>query len=219
MKIRIDFVSNSSSSSFIVSTKTNTKIETIAKKLASDSSTEKKYLNYLTNNIALTLFPLDYLVNPRTKKAHLENVYGFFCISKKKIFTYFNKDGTVKNDLNINNLLKSSLSSQSYPDSSLAKRKILCGKVTSETIKFCKWIYTKLVQKRNTSAWALKGEYNRQIKYIENELKNGKEIYIVVLATSGELKGDVIEIPHDCENWFKVLTDAGFKHCYAQEWN
>lgn len=204
MKIRNDFVSNSSSSSYVLSTK-KTPLQ-LSKYFDDDN-----ICDYLENYVAMTIKSL--LWKPKKNNPQGEYWHGIgrhLCIPRNRLHEYFDENGNVRSDLDIHKVCRGEFSMRYTSDHD---ENVVCGKVTKETITFGKWLYEQMTLHKDTSIWAMSKEYMVFLNRMENEIKK-KDIYVVRCCYSGlpDLKGNIM-MGEGRMIWPR-LQKAGFDYCY-----
>ena len=207
MKIRNDFVSNSSSSSYILSTK-KTPLQ-IAKHFAYNKEEIQLYRSYMENNVAMTLKPLYWIPKKKNPRGEYWNgVRACRCIPRSKLGKYFDDAGNVRKDLNIHNICKGEFTDVFESNTAV------CGQITKETIAFCKWLFKEMSEKKDNSIWALNDEYMYFINRIENEIKK-KKLYVMYFSYDGECTQDGMIFLGTGDYRWPRIKEGGFDYCYS----
>lgn len=162
-------------------------------------------------NVAMTLKSLYW--KPKKHNPQGEYWHGIerhLCIPRSKLLKYFNDDGNVRTDLNIHKVCNGEFSVRYNADND---ENAVCGKVTKETITFCRWLYDQMKLHKDISIWAMADEYMIFLDRMEKEIKK-KDIYVVRYCYSGlpDLPGHIM-MGVAAQIWPRFQL-AGFDHCY-----
>lgn len=196
MKIRLDFVSNSSSSSYIVSVMSGCSdrdaAQDIAKKVFGDEFEETK--DFFENKTVLTAIEVTYSDWYEKTQTLLSNfVPAGICINDNELNMFFDKDGEVRANLDpIETIAKLSWYNDDYEENEeIVYERRLMGKVNEKTLKFTKWIHDKAVElygSENASYYS--GSNGRSAKELlseyEESLAKGNKLYFTRFSYEGD---------------------------------
>lgn len=153
MKTRLDFVSNSSSSSYIVAVMAGCTdgdaARDIAEKVFGDEFEEVK--GFFENKTVLTAAEVIYYDwHEKTQEWLMNFVPAGICVNDDELSMFFDKDGEVRADLDpIETIAKLSWHNDDgrYEENEeVVYERRLMGKVNEKTLKFTKWIHDKAVE-------------------------------------------------------------------------
>lgn len=217
MKIRHDFVSNSSSSSYIVAVTVGCTdgdaAQDIAEKVFGDDFEEVK--DFFENMTVLTAVEVAYSDWYAKTQTFLSNfVPSGICVNDDELSTFFDKDGEIRSDLNPSEIIPQlswyTVDSSWVENEEIVYERRLMGKVNEKTLKFTKWIHDKAVElygsqntsyylgSNNSSAEELLSEY-------EKSLAKGNKLYF----TRFSYEGDAMCYGHiyiaDTDGWKKSI--------------
>lgn len=186
MKTRLDFISNSSSCSYIISS--NDPPIAFVNKIGScgensDNTIEMpgEEYDYIQNYVALTLMDILYT----DRKEFCAEVCGNLSIPKEEIPDYFTESGEVRDDLDVKEIIKRfTYFDWTYPQyheewtnyQNLAQ-------VNEYSIKFSKWIFEKVSELYTVSKFT-KENYLPFINDVEDQLKE-RNVYLLWATYSG----------------------------------
>ena len=196
MKTRLDFVSNSSSSSYIVSVMSGCSdrdaAQDIAKKVFGDEFEETK--DFFENKTVLTAVEVAYSDWYAKTQTLLSNfVPSGICINDNEFNMFFDKDGEVRADLDpIETIAKLSWYNDDYEENEEIVYELrLMGKVNEKTLKFTKWIHDKAVElygSENASYYS--GSNGRSAEELlseyEESLAKGNKLYFTRFSYEGD---------------------------------
>ena len=198
MKTRLDFVSNSSSSSYIVAvmpgcTDGDAALD-IAKKVFGDEFEETK--DFFENMTVLTAVEVQYKSWYKKKQTLFSNfVPSGICVNDDELSMFFNKDGEVRSDLDPSKII-TQLSWYTVDDSwgeneEIVYERRLMGKVNEKTLKFTKWIHNKAIElygSENASYYS--GSNGRSAEELlseyEESLAKGNKLYFTRFSYEGD---------------------------------
>lgn len=196
MKIRTDFVSNSSSSSYIIAVISKyTPImvaQDVAERTFGDDFTETA--EFFESKTVLTAIELQYSsLNSKLNTWICNFIPVGICIDDEEIDKWFDADGEVRNDLDILEVIPKL---SWYSDDGVSEnedivyRRRLMGKVTIKTLKFTKWLHDKLIEAYGVdhSGYYLDSSISAedQLDIYENNLSKGKQLYLTRFSYSGD---------------------------------
>ena len=153
MKIRHDFVSNSSSSSYIVAVMAGCAdkdaAQDIAEKVFGDEFETVKTL--FENKTVLTAIEVQYRDWYENTQEYLTNwIPAGICVNDDELSNWFDENGEVRADLDpIETIAKLSWHNDDNcygENEEIVYERSLMGKVTDKTLKFTKWIHDKAVE-------------------------------------------------------------------------
>ena len=216
MKTRLDFVSNSSSSSYIVAVMAGCTdkdaAQDIAEKVFGDGFEEVK--DFFENKTVLTAVEVQYSDWYEKTQEYLTNfIPPGICVNDDELSSWFDENGEVRADLDpIETIAKLSWHNDNgcYGENEeIVYERRLMGKVNEKTLKFTKWIHDKAVElygdkdacyceDSNRSAEELLSEY-------EENLAKGNKLYF----TRFSYEGDAMCYGHiyvaDTDGWKKSI--------------
>lgn len=216
MKTRLDFVSNSSSSSYIVAVMAECTdrdaARDIAEKVFGDEFKEVK--DFFENKTVLTAVEVQYSDwHEKTQELLTNWVPAGICVNDDELSMFFDKDGEVRADLDpCETIAKLSWYNDDgcYGENEeIVYERRLMGKVNEKTLKFTKWIHDKAVElygsqnayyykSSKRSAEELLAEY-------EESLAKGNKLYF----TRFSYEGDAMCYGHiyiaDTDDWKKSI--------------
>lgn len=189
MKLRFDFISNSSSCSFIIRSKDDP--ITLVNKLESRGKNTSNLLpddNFedwtdvhktVINHTALTLFNIDYL----DENGYVNSILGPLVVNDFELSNYFDESGEVKKDLDVEKILYEFSTESEEFGFNYCKS----GKITKQTIKFFKWILEQVdiykniyIGKRNVDIMNI---YLKKISKVEEMLTDN--VYAIYFSYEG----------------------------------
>ena len=196
MKTRLDFVSNSSSSSYIVAVTAGCTdkdaAQDIAEKVFGDDFEEVK--DFFENKTVLTAVEVAYSDWYAKTQTLLSNfVPSGICINDNELNMFFDKDGEVRADLDpIETIAKLSWYNDEYEENEeIVYEQRLMGKVNEKTLKFTKWIHDKAVElygSENASYYS--GSNGRSAEELlseyEESLAKGNKLYFTRFSYEGD---------------------------------
>jgi hypothetical protein len=152
MKTRSDFVSNSSSSSYIVAVVPRctdaVAAQCIAEKAFGDGyESVKDFFEHKTVLTAVEVIYYDW--REKTQEWLMNFVPAGICVDDEELDKFFDKNGEVRNDLDpIETIAKLSWHSDDCygENEEVVYERRLMGKVNEKTLKFTKWIHDKAVE-------------------------------------------------------------------------
>ncbi len=234
MKTRLDFVSNSSSSSYIIAVSPE-----CTSRMAAQDVAEKTFgdgfedvADFFENKTVLTAMEIKY---SDWSDKYNEWMYNFIpagiCIDDEELEKWFDANGEVKNDLDILEVIPA-LSWHNddctCENEDIVYERRLMGKITDKTLKFTKWLHDKVVELYGAEAAGYysdsKIEPEDQLAEYEKNLAEGKKLYL----TRFSYDGDAMCYGHiyiaETENWkrgirqrmledSKGIKDAWFVDC------
>lgn len=234
MKTRLDFVSNSSSSSYIIAVSPE-----YTSRMAAQDVAEKTFgdgfedvADFFENKTVLTAMEIKY---SDWSDKYNEWMYNFIpagiCIDDEELEKWFDANGEVKNDLDILEVIPA-LSWHNddctCENEDIVYERRLMGKITDKTLKFTKWLHDKVVELYGAEAAGYysdsKIEPEDQLAEYEKSLAEGKKLYL----TRFSYDGDAMCYGHiyitETENWkrgirqrmledSKGIKDAWFVDC------
>ena len=197
MKTRLDFVSNSSSSSYIVAVMAGCTdrdaAQDIAEKVFGDEFEEVK--NFFENKTVLTAVEVQYSDWYEKTQELLTNwVPAGICVNDDELSMFFDKDGEVRADLDpIETIAKLSWHNDDgyYGENEeIVYKRRLMGKINEKTLKFTKWIHDKAVELYgNKNACYYEGS-KRSAKELlakyEESLAKGNKLYFTRFSYEGD---------------------------------
>lgn len=211
MKIRSDFVSNSSSSSYIIAV-----IPEYDSRLAAKDIAERVFgdefedvAKFFEHKTVLTAMEIKY--SDWSNKQY-EWIYNFIpagiCIDDEELGKWFDANGEVRSDLNILEVIpKLSWNTEDgmSENEDIVYERRLMGKVTDKTLKFTKWLHDKVVELYGAEAAGYysdsKIKPEDQLAEYEKNLTEGKKLYL----TRFSYEGDAMCYGHiyiaETENW------------------
>ena len=217
MKIRNDFVRNSSSSSYIVAVTAGCTngdaAQDIAEKVFGDDFEEVK--DFFENMTVLTAVEVAYSNWYEKTQTFLSNfVPSGICVNDDELSMFFDKDGEIRSDLNPSEIIQQlswyTVDSSWVENEEIVHERRLMGKVNEKTLKFTKWIHDKAVElygsqnvsyylgSNNCSAEELLSEY-------EKSIAKGNKLYF----TRFSYEGDAMCYGHiyiaDTDGWKKSI--------------
>lgn len=235
MKTRLDFVSNSSSSSYIVAVMSGCTdrdaARDIAEKVFGDEFEEVK--DFFENKTVLTAVEVQYSDWYEKTQEFLTNwVPAGICVNDDELSMFFDKDGEVRTDLDpIETIAKLSWhnDNDSYGENEeVVYERSLMGKVNEKTLKFTKWIHDNAVELYGSQNVHYYEGSNRPAEKLlaeyEENLVKGNKLYF----TRFSYEGDAMCYGHiyiaETENWkrgirqrmledSKGIKDAWFVDC------
>ena len=193
MKIRNDFVSNSSSSSYIVAVaepSVKDAAQDIVKAVYSDDLENTQEL-FETKTI-LTCAEIQYETwNDNTCLLQTNFIPVGICINDNELAEYFGDDGEVRNDLDPLKIIKklSWYNYDSYDENEeIIYESILMGKVTDKTFKFTKWLYDKAIELYGNEAvnYCTDNNTEEELSTYEKAFTEGKSLYFVRFSYDGD---------------------------------
>lgn len=196
MKTRLDFVSNSSSSSYIVAVMSgctdNNAAQDIAENVFGDEFEETK--DFFENKTVLTAIEVAYSDWYEKTQTLMSNfVPSGICINDNELNMFFDKDGEVRADLDpIETIAKLSWYNDDYEENEeIVYERRLMGKVNEKTLKFTKWIHDKAVElygSENASYYS--GSNGRSAEELlseyEESLAKGNKLYFTRFSYEGD---------------------------------
>ena len=196
MKTRLDFVSNSSSSSYIVAVTAGCTdkdaAQDIAEKVFGDDFEETK--DFFENKTVLTAIEVTYSDWYEKTQTLLSNfVPAGICINDNELNMFFDKDGEVRANLDpIETIAKLSWYNDDYEENEeIVYERRLMGKVNEKTLKFTKWIHDKAVElygSENASYYS--GSNGRSAEELlseyEESLAKGNKLYFTRFSYEGD---------------------------------
>ena len=196
MKIRNDFVSNSSSSSYIVAVKAGCTdkdaAQDIAEKVFGDEFGTVK--TFFENKTVLTAIEVQYSDWYDKTQEYLTNwVPPGICVNDDELSNWFDENGEVRADLDpIETIAKLSWHKDDScygENEEIVYERSLMGKVTDKTLKFTKWIHDKAVElygAENAGYYSdSKLEPEEQLAEYEKNLAEGKKLYLTRFSYDG----------------------------------
>jgi len=197
MKTRLDFVSNSSSSSYIVAVMAGCTdkdaARDIAEKVFGDGFEEVK--DFFENKTVLTAVEVQYSDWYEKTQEYLTNfIPPGICVNDDELSMFFDKDGEVRADLDpIETIAKLSwyCDDGSYGENEeVVYERSIMGKVNEKTLKFTKWIHDQAVElygdknacyneESDISAEELLAKY-------EKNLAEGRKLYFTRFSYDGD---------------------------------
>ncbi len=234
MKIRTDFVSNSSSSSYIIAVGPE-----YTSRMAAQDVAEKTFgdgfedvADFFENKTVLTAIEIKY---SDWNDTYNDWVYNFIppgiCVDDEELDKWFDANGEVRSDLDIFEVIpKLSWNTEDgmCENEDIVYERRLMGKVTDKTLKFTKWLHDKVVELYGAEAAGYysdsKIEPEAQLAEYEKNLAEGKKLYL----TRFSYDGDAMCYGHiyiaETENWkrgirqrmledSKGIKDAWFVDC------
>lgn len=235
MKTRLDFVSNSSSSSYIIAVipeyDSRQAAQVVAERVFGDEFED--VARFFENKTVLTAMEIKY---SDWSDKYSELMYNFIpagiCVDDNELSKWFDANGEVRNDLDILEVIPA-LSwhndDGNYGENEeIVYERRLMGKVTDKTLKFTKWLHDAVVElygAENAGYYSdskIKSE-DRLAEY-EKNLAEGKKLYF----TRFSYDGDAMCYGHiyiaETENWkrgikqrmledSKGIKDAWFVDC------
>ena len=211
MKTRLDFVSNSSSSSYIIAVGPE-----YTSRMAAQDVAEKTFgdgfedvADFFENKTVLTAIDIKYR---DWNDKYNDRMYNFIpfgiCVDDEELDKLFDANGEVRSDLDILEVIpKLSLNTEDgmCENEDIVYERRLMGKVTDKTLKFTKWLHDKVVELYGIEAAGYysdsKIEPEDQLAEYENNLAEGKKLYL----TRFSYDGDAMCYGHiyiaETENW------------------
>ncbi len=194
MKVRNDFVSNSSSSSFIVSSKLDrvqflealypTKIECNGRNQDECCKNDQFLRDYTT----LMLHTLHIWDNNSNIGLSSRNMRGGHCIYNNQLFRLFNKDGTLK-PLNFEKITRN-ISFNPCGESKIGD--LHCSTITEKSVLFSEWIYkeawarNKIFYSDSRLKCECKTEFPETVKKVKDALSKGLHLYYCFCSYEGD---------------------------------
>jgi len=234
MKTRLDFVSNSSSSSYIIAVRPE-----YSSRMAAQDVAEKTFgdgfedvADFFENKTVLTAMEIKY---SDWSDKYNEWMYNFIpagiCIDDEELEKWFDANDEVRNDLDILEVIPA-LSWHNddctCENEDIVYERRLMGKITDKTLKFTKWLHDKVVELYGAEVAGYysdsKIEPEDQLAEYEKNLAEGKKLYL----TRFSYDGDAMCYGHiyiaETENWkrgirqrmledSKGIKDAWFVDC------
>lgn len=216
MKTRLDFVSNSSSSSYIVAViagcTDGDAARDIAEKVFGDGFEEVK--GFFENKTVLTAAEVQYSDWYEKTQTLLTNwVPAGICVNDGELNMFFDKDGEVRADLDpIETIAKLSWHNDDgcYGENEeIVYERRLMGKVNEKTLKFTKWIHDKAAELYGSQNACYYESSNhsveKQLAEYEESLAKGNKLYF----TRFSYEGDAMRYGHiyiaDTDDWKKSI--------------
>jgi len=212
MKTRLDFVSNSSSSSYIIAVipeyDSRQAAQVVAERVFGDEFED--VARFFENKTVLTAMEIKY---SDWSDEHNEWMYNFIpagiCVDDSELSKWFDANGEVRNDLDIFEVIPAlswhNDDGKYGENEDIVYERRLMGKVTDKTLKFTKWLHGKVVELYGAEAAGYysdsKIEPEAQLAEYEKNLAEGKKLYL----TRFSYDGDAMCYGHiyiaDTENW------------------
>lgn len=234
MKTRFDFVSNSSSSSYIIAVSPEYTSRMAARDVAEKTFGDgfEDVADFFENKTVLTAIEIKY---SDWNDKYNDWVYNFIppgiCIDDEELDKWFDANGEVRSDLDILEVIpKLSWNTEDgmCENEDIVYERRLMGKVTDKTLKFTKWLHGKVVElygAENAGYYSdSKIEPEDQLAEYEKNLAEGKKLYLIRFS----YEGDAMCYGHiyiaETENWkrgirqrmledSKGIKDAWFVDC------
>lgn len=194
MKCRIDYVSNSSSCSFVVAhTGTARQLVYDACQAANCLEDIVTMANYFKGHTCLNLITMVVdLKDPCGIDEHVDGMIpANFCIPNKHLAKYFDKNGDVRRDLNVPETLKSLMwyiySTQKRCweyNENVMRRWCVPGRVNEKTVKFTRWLIQHMRDYYGYVYLNLDDRANDSI--VEEHLKENQKCYVMRFNYQGE---------------------------------
>jgi len=215
MKTRLDFVSNSSSSSYIVAVMAGCTdrdaARDIAEKVFGDGFEEVK--DFFESKTVLTAVEVQYSDWYEKTQEYLTNfIPPGICVNDDELGSWFDENGEVRADLDpIETIAKLSWYNDDgrYEENEeiVYERRIM-GKVNEKTLKFTKWIHDKAVELYGDKDACYYEGSNRSAELLaeyEENLAKGNKLYF----TRFSYEGDAMCYGHiyvaDTDGWKKSI--------------
>ena len=216
MKTRLDFVSNSSSSSYIVAVMAGCTdrdaARDIAEKVFGDGFEEVK--DFFENKTVLTAVEVQYSDWYEKTQEYLTNfIPPGICVNDDELSSWFDENGEVRADLDpIETIAKLSWHNDDgrYGENEeIVYERRLMGKVNEKTLKFTKWIHDKAVELYGDKDACYYGDSDRSAEELlaeyEENLAKGNKLYF----TRFSYEGDAMCYGHiyvaDTDGWKKSI--------------
>jgi len=196
MKIRNDYVSNSSSSSYIIAVipeyDSRQAAQDVAERVFGDGFED--VADFFENKTVLTAIEISYTDWSEKLQELVSNfIPAGICINDKEIGNWFDADGEVRSDLDVLEVIpKLSWHADECmsENEEIVYERHLMGKVTDKTLKFTKWLYNKAVELYNAENVYYysdsKTEPEDQLAEYEKNLAEGKKLYFARFSYDGD---------------------------------
>ena len=190
MKTRLDFVSNSSTSSYIVSSDYPSLafingISSYGEYIGNDSPYSDPVYDYIQNYTAMTLMDINF-VKP---KRWIGTCLGKLCVQNNFINTVFDSHNNIRSNLWNSDIVRLiwdftwvSWFNPNYHEKWVKNQVI--GKVNDLTVKFSRWIFDAIAQRYEIKE-PTKERYLSFIDEIEKELKE-RNVYVLWCTSGGD---------------------------------
>ena len=200
MKIRTDFVSNSSSSSYIIAVGPE-----YTSRMAAQDVAEKTFgdgfedvADFFENKTVLTAIEIKY---SDWNDKYSDWMYNFIpagiCVDDEELDTWFDDNGEVRNDLDILEVIPKlswhNDDGMSENEDIVYERRLM-GKITDKTLKFTKWLHDKVVEVYGIehsgyytdSADTSEIDAAKQLAEYEKNLAEGNKLYFTRFSYDGD---------------------------------
>lgn len=235
MKTRFDFVSNSSSSSYIIAVGPEYTSRMVARDVAEKTFSDdfEDVADFFENKTVLTAIEINYR---DWNDTYNDWVYNFIpagiCVDDSELSKWFDANGEVRNDLDVFEVIPK-LSwhgddGMSENEDIVYERRLM-GKITDKTLKFTKWLHDKVVEVYGTedsgyyytdSTDVSEIDAAKQLAEYENNLAKGNKLYLARFSYDGDaMRYGYIYIA-ETENWKRGIRQRMLEDsdCIKEAW-
>ena len=216
MKTRLDFVSNSSSSSYIVAVMAGCTdrdaARDIAEKVFGDEFEDVK--DFFENKTVLTAVEVRYSDWYEKTQEYVTNfIPPGICVNDDELSMFFDKDGEVRADLDpIETIAKLSwynVDGRYGENEEVVYERRLMGKVNEKTLKFTKWIHDKAVELYGDKSAGYDADSEQHAEDLLAAYKKSLDVGNKLYFTRFSYEGDAMCYGHiyiaDTDGWKKSI--------------